>query len=142
MDIAYEEDFIDFIDAHASNMKAVRGFKRATVYVCDPDEDRGFEKHDKLHRTFYIYYEVDDEESLQKWIQNEVCSVFHQKNWCSISHLLMCICFHQEPKIIKDLEKLLKSDDEKENIVVDFRQVLNPLTQYKLSKQQKRTRAD
>ncbi|CAO3661769.1 unnamed protein product [Umbelopsis ramanniana] len=99
-------------------MKAVRGFKRATVYVCDPDEDRGFEKHDKLHRTFYIYYEVDDEESLQKWIQNE------------------------EPKIIKDLEKLLKSDDEKENIVVDFRQVLNPLTQYKLSKQQKRTRAD
>jgi len=57
-------------------MKAVRGFKRATVYVCDPDEDRGFEKHDKLYRTFYIYYEVDDEESLQKWIQNEVCSVF------------------------------------------------------------------
>lgn len=56
-------------------MKAVRGFKRATVYVCDPDEDRGSEKHDRLHRTFYIYYEVDDEASLQKWIQNEVCSV-------------------------------------------------------------------
>jgi hypothetical protein len=89
--IAYEEDFIDFIDAHASNMKAVRGFKRATVYVCDPDEDRGYEKHDKLHRTFYIYYEVDDEESLQKWIQNEVrydlsperlCFPFYLVNIC------------------------------------------------------------
>ncbi|KAH8550352.1 acyltransferase-domain-containing protein [Umbelopsis sp. PMI_123] len=115
--LAYEEDFIDFIDAHANNMKAVRGFKRTSVYICDPDKERGFDKHDKLHRNFFVYYEVDDEESLQKWIQNE------------------------EPKIINDLDKLLKSDDDQDAITVDFRQVLNPLAQYKLSKQQKRSRA-
>lgn len=71
--LAYEEEFSEFIDAHANNMKAVKGFRRAIVYVCDPEEERGHGKHDKLHRGFYVYYEVDDEESLQRWIQYEVC---------------------------------------------------------------------
>jgi len=72
--LAYEEEFIDFIDGHANNMKAVKGFRRATVYVRDPDEERGHEKHDKLHRKFYVYYEVNDEESLRRWIESEVSS--------------------------------------------------------------------
>ncbi|CAO3671641.1 unnamed protein product [Umbelopsis vinacea] len=99
-------------------MKAVKGFRRATVYVRDPDEERGHEKHDKLHRKFYVYYEVNDEESLRRWIESE------------------------EPKITQDLEKLLKIDNEDDSIVVTSRQVLNPLTQYKLSKQHKRTRVN
>jgi hypothetical protein len=69
---AYEEDFIDFIDAHANNMKAVDGFKRATVYACDREEDRSQEKLDKWHQIFRVNYEVEDEESLHKWIQTEV----------------------------------------------------------------------
>lgn len=64
---------MDFIDAHANNMKAVQGFRRATVYVCDPNEDWGQDKPDKLHQNFRVTYEVEDEGSLHKWIEAEVC---------------------------------------------------------------------
>ncbi|KAG2175538.1 hypothetical protein INT43_001185 [Umbelopsis isabellina] len=109
---------MDFIDAHANNMKAAKGFRRATVYVCDPDEDWGQDKPDKLHQNFRVNYEVEDEESLHKWIETE------------------------EPKITKDLEKLRKQDNEDDSINVIARQVFNPLSQYRINKKQKRTRSD